>query len=142
MTVKNGDKLKVEYTGMFDNGEVFDSSEKHGQALEFVAGEGKVIKGFDEAVIGMKLNEEKKFNISMDKAYGPYNDQLVQMVSRDQLPKEHEPKIGMVLMMKLPNGQQFPARITEVSDSDVKLDLNHPLAGKDLVFKIKVVGIN
>jgi len=139
MAVKKGDKVKVEYTGSFDDGTVFDSSEKHGQPLEFEAGEGKVIKGFDEALIGMESGEEKEIHIKPEDGYGMPNPQMVKKIPREHIPKDHEPKEGMVLAIGLPNGQQIPARITEVSDNDVTVDMNHPLAGKALNFKIKLV---
>ncbi|MCF7866346.1 peptidylprolyl isomerase [Candidatus Woesearchaeota archaeon] len=142
MTVKKGDKVKVEYTGKFEDGTVFDSSEKHGQPMEFEVGAGKVIKGFDEALIGMNVNDSKNITIKPAEGYGDHKPELIQPVPRDQLPKEQEPKKGMILMMKMQNGQQFPAQIVEVTDTEVKIDLNHPLAGKTLIFNLKVVEIN
>ncbi len=137
MTIKKGDKVKVHYTGTLDDGSVFDSSEGK-DPLEFEAGTGKVIKGFDAAVLGMKKGEEKEVNIPAAEAYGEPNDQMKQKVPRDQLPQDQEPKVGTMLALASPDGQQVPARITEVTDKDITIDLNHPLAGKNLTFKIKV----
>ena len=137
--IKNGDKVKVEYEGMLDDGTIFDSSKKNGQPLEFIVGEGNVIKGFDNAVRGMKKGEEKKVKIKAKDAYGESNPQLIKKVPREQLPQKQEIKEGMVLVIGLPNGQRIPARIIEVLNKEITLDLNHPLAGKDLTFKIKVV---
>jgi FKBP-type peptidyl-prolyl cis-trans isomerase 2 len=142
MPVKKGDKIKVEYTGTLNDGTVFDSSERHDQPLEFEAGSGKVIKGFDEAVIGMGLGEEKEIKIPPSEAYGDHNPQLIKKAPRSQLPKEPEPKAGMMLVISAPNGAKLPATITEVTDETVTIDLNHPLAGKTLNFKIKVVDIS
>ncbi|MFH1405684.1 MAG: peptidylprolyl isomerase [Nanoarchaeota archaeon] len=142
MPVKKGDKVKIEYTGTLDDGTVFDASERHGKPLEFEVGSGQVIKGFDEAVLGMEKDEEKEINLQPEEAYGQLRSELNKKVPREQLPKDQEPKAGMVLLVGLPNGQQIPARITEVSDSEVTIDLNHPLAGKALNFKIKVVEIS
>ena len=143
MPVKKGDKIKVDYTGKLDDGTVFDTSVKEGgQPLEFEAGSGQVIKGFDEAVIGMEKGDEKEIKLTPDQAYGQPKDELIKKVPRDQLPKEQDPKEGMVLGITLPNGQQLPAKIIEVSDTEVTLDLNHPLAGKNLNFKIKVIDIS
>ena len=142
MPVKKGDKVKVEYTGTFDDGTVFDSSEKHGRPLEFEAGSGQVIKGFDEAVIGMEKGEEKEIKLQPAEAYGDVRPELRKKVPREQLPKDQEPKEGMMLLIGLPNGQQMPAKIIEVTDAEVTLDLNHPLAGKVLNFKIKVAEIS
>ncbi len=137
--VKKGDKVKVDYTGTFDDGTVFDASEKHGQPLEFEVGSGQVIKGFDDAVIGMKFGEEQKITIPAGEAYGEVRPELHKKVPRQQLPQDQEPKVGMILAVGLPNGQQFPARIIAVTKDDVAIDLNHPLAGKTLHFRIKVM---
>jgi FKBP-type peptidyl-prolyl cis-trans isomerase 2 len=142
MTIKKGDKIKVEYTGTFEDGTVFDTTDKHGQPLEFEVGSKQLIKGFDEAVIGMDKDEEKEITLKPEEAYGEPNPQLAQKVPKDKLPKEPLPEVGMMLALKGPDGKQIPARITEVSDTDVTIDLNHPLAGKTLKFKIKIVGIN
>ena len=139
--VKKGDTIKVEYEGSLDDGTVFDASKNHGAPLEFEVGAGQVIKGFEEGVIGLNSGEEKNIKIKPSEAYGNSNPQMIQKVPRDKLPKDQEPKAGMVLMVNLPNGQQMPAKITEVAPDTVTLDLNHPLAGKTLNFKIKVVEI-
>ena len=141
MKVKKGDKVKVEYTGTLEDGTVFDATERHGAPLEFEAGSGQLIKGFDDAVIGMEKGEEKEIILTPVEAYGEPREDMNKEVPREQLPKEHEPKEGMMLAVGLPNGQQIPARITKVTDSTVTIDLNHPLAGKTLKFKIKIADI-
>jgi FKBP-type peptidyl-prolyl cis-trans isomerase 2 len=141
MAVKSGDKVKVEYEGRLEDGTVFDASSKHGKPLEFAAGTGQVIKGFDAAVIGMEIGEEKEVTLPPDQAYGQPNDKLVQKIPREKLPQDQQPEVGMVLGMKLPNGAQVPASITEVNDKEVTIDLNPPLAGKTLIFKIKLVSV-
>ncbi len=140
MPVKNGDKVKVEYEGTFDDGTVFDSSEKCGAPLEFEVGAGQIIPGFENAVMGMEKGEEKEFKLEPSDAYGDRNPQLVQKIPKDQLPKEVMP--GMMLMIGLPNGVQIPVKVTDVTDEEVTIDLNHPLAGKALNFKIKIVDIS
>lgn len=140
MSIENGKKVKVHYTGTLDDGSVFDSSEGR-DPLEFTLGEGKVIKGFEEAVKEMNVDEEKDIKIEAKEAYGEQRAELIKKVPKDQLPKDQEPKVGMVLAVGLPNGQQIPARITEVGEADVTIDLNHPLAGKNLNFKLKVVEV-
>lgn len=141
MAVEKGNKIKVEYTGTLDDGSVFDSSEKHGTPLEFVAGEGQMIKGFDNAVIGMEKEEEKEFSVEPAEAYGEPNEELVRQFPRDQVPTEEELKPGMVLAVTLPEGQQVPVVVKEVDEENVSLDFNHPLAGKKLNFKIKITDI-
>ncbi|MFH1054331.1 MAG: peptidylprolyl isomerase [Candidatus Woesearchaeota archaeon] len=140
--VEDGDKVKIEYTGTLDDGTVFDSSENHDKPLEFEIGAKQVIPGFEQAIIGMKKREEKEIKLKPEEAYGDVNPQLVKELPRDQLPKEQEPKAGMVIAIGLPDGRQIPARITDVTDTIVKIDLNHPLAGKNLTFKVKLIGIN
>ncbi|MFB0563533.1 MAG: peptidylprolyl isomerase [Candidatus Lokiarchaeia archaeon] len=139
MPVKKGDKVKVEYTGKLDDGTIFDSSEER-QPLEFEVGSGKIIKGFDQAVIGMEKGDEKEFTIEPKDAYGEHNPDFIRKIPRDKLPSEAE--AGMMIMLKTPDGVQIPAEITELTDEEVTIDLNHPLAGQNLNFQIKIVDIS
>lgn len=136
--VENGNLVQVHYTGTFDDGTVFDSSEGK-DPLEVLAGAGMLIKGFDDALIGMKDGEEKEITIEPKDAYGEPNDMLVQKIPRSELSDEITPEVGMVLGVKAPTGQVFPATIKEVSDDEIVLDANHPLAGKTLHFKLSMV---
>jgi FKBP-type peptidyl-prolyl cis-trans isomerase 2 len=140
MAVEKGNKVKVDYTGTLEDGTVFDTSDGK-QPLEYESGSGQLIKGFDSAVVGMEKGEEKEITLKPEESYGEHNPQMIQKLPREQLPKDKEPKKGMALMLKSPDGKQFPARIAEVTDKEVELDLNHPLAGKTLKFKIKVLDI-
>ncbi len=139
-TIKNGDKVKLNYTGNFDDGTVFDSSEGR-EPLEFIVGSGQIIKGFNDAVIGMKKGEEKKFHIKSVDAYGEKNTQLLRKVAKNLLPADREPQVGMVLGLVRADGMQTEARIVEITDEDITIDLNHPLAGKDLTFIVKIIEI-
>lgn len=143
MVIKKGDKVSLDYEGKFEDGTVFDSSKhgEHSHPLEFEVGAGHVIPGFNDAIIGMKKNEEKEFSIESKDAYGDYNPELKKDVPKEILPKDQEPKVGMGLMMQSQTGQQIPAKIIAVNDKTITLDLNHPLAGKKLIFKVKVVEI-
>ena len=142
MVVKKGDKVKVDYTGTLEDGTVFDTSMHgdHSHPLDFEVGTGQVIKGFDDAVEGMGLNEEKEFTLQPSEAYGDHNPELVKKFPRAHIPPEA--KEGMVLGMRLQNGAQIPATIVELNDHEATIDLNPPLAGKALTFKIKVVSID
>ena len=140
MPIKNGDKVKIKYHGTLDDGTVFDSSENHGKPLEFEVGAKQVIKGFEDAVVGMEKDEEKFIKLQPSEAYGDRNDQLVKKIPRDKLPKE-DLKPGMVLGVVLGNGTQIPATIVDINDTEATIDLNHPLAGKALNFKVKVVDV-
>ncbi len=139
--VKKGNKVKVEYEGTLDDGTIFDSNKKQGEPLEFEAGSGELIKGFDEAVLGMKEGEEKKITLQPGDAYGNYNNELVRELPKDCFPTDQELKPGMVFMIKMQNGQQVPFRITKISDETITVDLNPPLAGKKLNFSIKIIEI-
>src|SRR5690606_2294805 len=137
MVVEKGNKVKVEYVGSLDNGQVFDSSE--GRApLEFVVGEGKVIPGFENGILGMEKGEEKEIKIESKDAYGEKREELMKKIPKDELPPEIKDKVqaGMTLGMKSPEGGQFPVKVSEVSENEITLDLNHPLAGQNLNFKI------
>ncbi|MBD3204412.1 peptidylprolyl isomerase [Candidatus Woesearchaeota archaeon] len=139
MAIKKGDKVKIHYTGKFKNGDVFDSSE--GKApLEFEAGKGMVIKGLDEEIIDMKIGDKKTIEVPPEKAYGQRQNNLLAEVPRDKLPKNLDIKKGMMLTFQNEKGVPFTAKIVDFDDNSLKLDLNHPLAGKTLVFDIEVVG--
>ncbi len=137
--MNQGDKVKIHYTGALDDGSVFDSSEGRGP-LEFTIGNSEVIQGFENAVKDMKLNQEKTIKLKPEDAYGEKNKQLIVNVPREKFPPNVE--VGGRLILKSPQGQSIPAFVSEVNDNSVVIDLNHPLAGKELTFKIKVVGIN
>ena len=137
--MKPGNKVKVHYTGTFNDGKVFDSSEGK-EPLEFTIGNNQVIPGFENGIKEMNLNEEKTIKINPKEAYGERDEKLVVKVSRDKFPPEVE--VGGNLILKGPNGEQIPALIKEVKDNEVIIDLNHQLAGKELTFKIKVVEVN
>jgi len=140
-TVKNGDKVKVEYTGKLEDGTIFDSSEKQGAPLEFTVGQGQLIKGFEQAVVGMQIGEEKQITLAPEEAYGEYNPELVREMPKENFPTEEEIQPGMMFLMNLPDGRQIPVRITAVTEETITLDLNSPLAGKTLIFIIKVIEV-
>ena len=140
-SVEKGNIIKVEYTGRLEDGTIFDSSENHEEPLEFKVGEGQLIKGFEESVIGMKIGEEKEITLSPEEAYGPHNPELIKDLPKDCFPKDQEVETGMYFMMSLQDGKQIPALITKVDDVNVTIDVNPPLAGKTLIFKIKILEI-
>ncbi len=137
---KPGDTVKIHYTGRLDDGTVFDSSVNR-EPLEFTLSGGQVIPGFDEAVLGMSPGESKTQKIPMDQAYGPHREEMVLEISRQQIPPELEPEVGQQLQVQQENGQTIPVFVTEVTESNVTLDANHPLAGEDLTFDIQLVEI-
>lgn len=137
---KNGDSVKIHYTGTLEDGTTFDSSAGR-DPLEFTLGSGQVIVGFDEAVTGMKIGDTKNVTIPADKAYGQRNEEMVITAPRDQVPKDINPEVGQQLQMAGPDNQPIVVLITEVTDEHILLDANPPLAGKDLVFDIELVAI-
>ncbi len=140
MSVKVGDKIKVHYVGTFNDGEVFDSSVARSQPLEFTVGDGSMIKGFDEAVRGMAVEEKKKVAIVAKEAYGESSDDNVVSFPLTSLPEGMNPNIGDQLMLNN-QGQQIPVVVKGKTDTEIILDANHPMAGKDLNFEIEVVEI-
>lgn len=141
MAAKKGDTVKVEYTGTLDDGTQFDTSV--GKApISFKLGNKEVIPGFEDAVEGMNVGDEKKIDIPAENAYGPHKDQLIQEVPKDKFPENVELKKGILLSLKAPTGENMMAKVKEIKDDKVVLDLNHPLAGQTLHFKIKLVDIS
>lgn len=144
--IKNGDKVAVNYEGRFEDGTIFDSSTHgdHSHPLVFTVGEHQVIPGFEQAIVGMNENESKEITILAKDAYGERDDRLMRAVPRTEikLPQGQEPAAGMALMTYTPDGQPIQIFIREVTKETITLDLNHPLAGKTLLFKLTVVGVN
>ena len=139
-TVKNNDTIKVHYVGMLTSGEIFDSS-YGGEPLEFLVGAGHLIKGFDEGVVGMKVDEKKTLTIPANDAYGPVDETLVQKLDKSQLPPDVETEVGHTLVATDPDGEETMLIIRDVADDYIVIDANHPLAGHDLIFEVEVVAI-
>jgi peptidylprolyl isomerase len=137
---KQGDTVKIHYTGTLDDGTRFDSSEGR-DPLEFTIGSGQVIPGFDKAVQGMTVGDNKSVNIAAQDAYGPRHEQMVQQVPKTALPEDLEPKPGMALQARGEDGKVINLTVTDVGDDDITVDGNHPLAGRDLNFDIELVEI-
>ncbi|MBE9217168.1 peptidylprolyl isomerase [Plectonema cf. radiosum LEGE 06105] len=138
---KAGNNVKVHYTGKLDDGTVFDSSIER-EPLQFSLGSGNVIPGFEEAIIGMTPGESKTATIPPDQAYGPQREELVITVEKEQIPTDLSVEIGQQLQISQNDGQVIPVIVTDVSDSQVTLDANHPLAGQQLTFDIELVEVN
>lgn len=139
--VKKGDTVRVHYTGKLTSGEPFDSSAGR-EPLEFEVGAGMMIKGFDDAVVGMTIGDKKTVNIAAADGYGERNEEMLIEFPRSNFPDDMIPEVGMQLTMNNNAGQQFPVTITEVGEEIVKLDANHFLAGKELVFDIEMMEID
>jgi len=135
--VKSGDTISVHYTGKFENDVVFDSSEGR-TPLKFTVGKGQLIPGFDTAVAGMKVGEKKTVIIAPEDGYGPRMDERMMEMPKENVPENMDLKVGMAVQLTDQAGNPIPAIIAELTDGAVKLDLNHPLAGKTLVFDIEI----
>ncbi|MEW5950014.1 MAG: peptidylprolyl isomerase [Thermodesulfobacteriota bacterium] len=138
--VKKGDFVAVHYWGTLENGEMFDSSEGR-DPLEFQVGSGAVIEGFEKAVLGLSIGDKKNFVLQPEDAYGPRDESLVVDFPRASAGKDISLEVGMVLGVRMQNGQQIPARVTTIGDDNITLDMNPPLAGKVLNFQIEVIHI-
>lgn len=137
---KSGDTVKVDYTLTLPDGTVYDTSEGR-EPLEFTLGKNQVIVGFEKAVIGMRVRESKEVTIPVDEAYGRYRDDLITKVNRSDLPQTMIPKVGGKLRASSPDGTYMDYPIIAVDDTTVTVDANHPLADKDLTFKVRLVEI-
>ena len=141
---KKDDYVTVEYEGTLGDGEIFESSEDNGP-LSFVIGQNSVFPSFEEAVIGMAPGESKTALVGSKESYGPRREELVQTINRTALGDQVDPQPGTVISMKMEQeGQehQVPAMIVEVNDDQVTIDYNHPLAGRDLHYKITLQSID
>jgi peptidylprolyl isomerase len=139
--VQEGDFVTVHYTGKLPDGEVFDTSQGR-QPLEVQVGAGTVIPGFDEALRDMEENETKNFTLEPEKAYGEHDENLQRSFQRSDLPEGLDPKVGDTLALKTSSGEQVPVWVSEADENEIKIDMNHPLAGKTLNFEIQVVNIS
>ena len=137
---RSGDTVKVHYTARLDDGRVFDSSKEH-NPVELTIGEGKPFPGFDEALTQMQPGEERTVTIPADRGYGPHRPELVLAVDRTEFPDDIQPEVGQQLKVRHKQGQVSVVTVAEVSDEQVTLDANHPLAGRDLTLELQLLEI-
>lgn len=135
-----GDTVKVHYTGRLADDTVFDSSEG-GDPLQFTLGSGDIIPGFERAVAGMQPGEEKTTTVPADDAYGARREELVLSLEREQLPEDLEPEVGDRLQLRTRDGDMFEVTVAEIREEELTVDANHPLAGQELTFDIRLVDI-
>lgn len=139
-TVNSGDTIKVHYTAKLENGEIFDSSPAD-QPVEITVGAGQIIRGVEELLPGMSLNERKSFTVAPERAFGERDENLERTVERSALPPDLNPKLGDFLPVRSPSGAEIPAQVKRLDSERIVLDLNHPLAGRHITFELEVVAI-
>lgn len=140
-TVENGNTVHVHYKGTFLDGEVFDNSRNRGETIQVLVGNGVLIKGFESALLGMTEGEVKTVNLTSDEAYGPVRQEAFITAPRSAFPPDFEFREGLSVTGNSANGA-FQARIISFTEEEIKLDHNHPLAGKDINFEIEIVKID
>ena len=139
MTIQKGEVIKVNYVGTFEDGTVFDSSDSHGHPLLFQVGAGNIIKGFEDSVLGREVGEEYSIKLQPRDAYGEYDQSLLGQISITKFPENTELEAGMMFQIIGNDGNRMIAVITDINDSTVSYDMNHPMAGKVLNFKITIL---
>jgi peptidylprolyl isomerase len=139
-TVQSGDTVHIHYRGTLADGSEFDSSQGR-DPLQFTVGSGQVIPGFDAAVMGMAAGDKKTVNIPADQAYGPKQEGATMQYPLSDFPDDIAPAVGLELHLSDDEGHIIPVTVTEVTNTTVTLDANHPLAGKDLTFDLELVRI-
>lgn len=137
---ERGDTVAVHYIGTLDNGRIFDSTEG-GEALRFTLGSGEVFPALEEGVLGMAPGEVKNLLVAAAEAYGPRRSENVVTLRRLFFPAGRGLAVGQRLSISLSSGRQLPMRVVAVGEDEVTLDGNHPLAGLDLTFALRLEGI-
>jgi len=140
-TVKQGDVVRVHYTGRLLSGEQFDSSVGR-SPLEFTVGAGQMIAGFDAGVVGMAIGDKKVLTIPAEDGYGEWDEENTIPFPKENIPADLQLEIGMELTMRNADGHPFNVTVGKILDDVVILDANHALAGKDLVFDVEMMEIN
>ncbi|MCX8058895.1 MAG: peptidylprolyl isomerase [Spirochaetes bacterium] len=140
--VKIGDKVLLHYVGSFKDGTIFDSSRERNEPFEFIVGGGQVIPGFENNIVGMKVGEKKRFEVSHNDAYGDYREDLKFSIDKNSISEDIEYEIGTVLTLENDKEETLYVTVVEIGEDKVVLDANHPMAGKDLVFEVEIVKIN
>ena len=141
MPVQKGDRIRIEYEGFLDDGRVFDSTETHGFPMKLTVGDGLFLDVFEQAFIGMEAGGIKTIRLSPQEAYGEYKYNRIQIVPKKQLPTKNDLEIGTLLVLHDSDGNETPAKVLDLTDSEVTLDFNHPLAGISLNFKVTLLEI-
>lgn len=136
-----GDHVKVHFTGRLNDGTIFATSEAT-EPVEFTLGTGDLLPAIEEAVAGMEPGDVKTVHISSDEAFGPWQEDLVQEISREGLPTDLDVEVGQRLWVGQPGAEAVPVSVMDISAATVTIDANHPLAGEDLVIDLELVDVS
>jgi peptidylprolyl isomerase len=137
---KDGDTVKVHYTGRLENGEVFGTT-KDEEPLELTLGSGKIIPGFEKGIAGMEVGDTKTITVPPGEAYGQRIKELIVDIKKTDLPEDITPAIGKQLQIRQKDGNPIEVAITDMDEDTVTLDANHPLAGNTLLFEVELLEI-
>ena len=141
LTVQKGDRVRIKYEGFLDDGRIFDSTENHGFPMKLTVGTGIFLEGFENALLGMKVGQEKSIRLPPLEAYGIHIPSLIEVVPRESIPAKKILEIGTLLIITSENGDETPAKVINLTDEEVTLDFNHPLAGITLNYRISLLEI-
>jgi len=141
MAAKVGDRVRVEYIGTLDDGAVFDIADEGSEPFIFTIGSGDVLRPFEETVIGMEPGEVREVTVESQDAYGEADPELLRSLPRENFPVDADMEEGTMILITLPDGQEIPAVISEIGEDEVMVDLNHPLCGLRLHFKVTLLEI-
>jgi len=139
--VENGNTISVHYVGTLDDGTEFDSSRARDVPMTCQVGEGKLISGFNDALIGMEIGEKKNISIGPTDAYGSVIEEAIQTVQKTSFPDGFEFEVGNTVQGQGPDGKMVRAAIESLNEDEVVLNFNHPMAGKNLNFEIELLEI-
>lgn len=137
---KNGDRVRINYIVKTGSGERIEAN-LAGIPREFTIGKDETIEGFEKGILDMKTGEIKTIHLSPDQAYGQREERKVFEMPKERLPKDFDPRMGQVIQMHRPDGSQFSATVIEYTEKGFKMDANHPLSGKDIVFDVELLAI-
>ena len=152
VTAKTGDRVRIDYIGTLEDGTVFDSTREEadcgsedcgcaGGPRELIIGEGEFIPPVEEALVGMETGQKKSIIIPMDDAFGPYDEEKVFSIARNDLPADLQPEIGDQITLVNEDGDELNVIVAELGEKEITFDANHPLAGEDLTFEVELLEI-
>lgn len=141
-TAQNGKSVTIHYVGTLTDGTQFDNSRDRGEPITVTLGNGQLIDGFNNAIVGMTEGETTTFTVASDQAYGDHDPERIAELDRSIFPEEFDIVAGMTVPLQNDKGENFLAIVNDFNDEVVTADFNHPLAGKDLTFTVEVLAVS